>query len=148
MLFFCKNKVRKVIHVTIISLLISFPLSNHLSASNDVLVVEQLEISKDIDLKFSRNEVIDEAFKKAFLNLLNQILKSTDITKLKKVKIKEIKNLVENFKIKNEIFRNNKYYANFDVYFNKKKNKIFFREKKLILFKPKTNISFVLTYYY
>ena len=130
MLFFCKNKVRKVIHVIIISLLILFPLSNHLSASNDVLAVEQLEISKDIDLTFSRNKVIDEAFKKAFLNLLNQILKSSDITKLKKVKIKEIKNLVENFKIKNEIFRNNKYYANFDVYFNKKKTKYFLEKKK------------------
>jgi hypothetical protein len=97
-------------------------LSIHSSASNDILAVEQLEISKDIDLKFSRNKVIDEAFKKAFFNLLNQILNSSDINKLKKVKLKEIKSLVENFKIKNEIFRDNRYYANFDVYFNKKKN--------------------------
>ena len=76
-------------------------------------------------MKFSRNKVIDEAFKKAFFNLLNQILNSSDINKLKKVKLKEIKSLVENFKIKNEIFRDNRYYANFDVYFNKKKTKYF-----------------------
>ena len=117
-------------------------------ASNHTLAVEELEISKEIDLEFSRIKIIDEAFKKAFYRLLSQILNSTDIKKLKNVNMREIKTLVENFKIKNEISRESKYYANFDVYFNKKKNKIFFREKKLILFKPKTNISFVLTYYY
>jgi len=51
---------------------------------------------------------------------------------LKNVNMREIKTLVENFKIKNEIFRESKYYANFDVYFNKKKIK-FFLEKKLPL---------------
>ena len=85
------------------------------------MAVEELEISKEIDLEFSRIKIIDEAFKKAFYILLSQILKSTDINKLEDINMREIKNLIENFKIKNEIFRDNKYYANFDVYFNKKK---------------------------
>ena len=85
------------------------------------MAVEELEISKEIDLEFSRNKVIDDAFKKAFYRLLSQILNSSDIKKLKNVNMKEIKTLVENFKIKNEIFRDNKYNAKFDVYFNKDK---------------------------
>ncbi len=137
MLFFHINKTRKIIYIVFISIFISFLLSIHSSASNDILAVEQLEISKDIDLKFSRNKVIDEAFKKAFFNLLNQILNSSDINKLKKVKLKEIKSLVENFKIKNEIFRDNRYYANFDVYFNKKKTKYFLEKKNLFYSNPK-----------
>ena len=137
MLFFCINKARKIINAVIISLSIFFIFADRVLASTDVLAVEQLEVSKDIDLKFSRNKVIDEAFKEAFLNLLNQILKSSDIKKLKEVKIKEIKNLIENFKIKNEIFRDNKYYANFDVYFNKRKTKYFLEKKNIFYSNPK-----------
>jgi len=100
------------------------------------LAVEELEISKEIDLEFSRTKIIDEAFKKAFYRLLSQILNSTDIKKLKNVNMKEIKTLVENFKIKNEIFRESKYYANFDVYFNKKKIKFFLEKKNLFYSNP------------
>ena len=142
------NTIKKIIYITITLLFLSFVLPIYSLASNHILGIEELKISKDIDLEFSRSKVIDEVFKKAYYRLLSRILNSSDIKKLEDVNMREIKNLIENFKIKNEIFRNNKYYANFDVYFNKKKNKIFLREKKLILFKPKTNISFVLTYYY
>ena len=54
-----------------------------------------------------------------------------DIKKLENVNIKEIKALIENFKIKNEIFRESKYYANFDVYFSKQKVKFFLEKKNL-----------------
>ena len=70
-------------------------------ASNHILAIEELKISEKIDLEFSRNKIIDDAFKKAFYILLSQILNSSDSKKLKKVNMKEIKTLVENFKIKN-----------------------------------------------
>jgi len=101
------------------------------------LAVEELEISEEIDLEFSRIKIIDEAFKIAFYRLLSQILNSTDIKKLKNVNMREIKTLVENFRIKDEIFRENKYYANFDVYFNKKKIKFFLEKKNLFYSNPK-----------
>ncbi len=142
------NIIKKIFNIIFTLIFLFFILSDYSLASNHTLAVEELEISKKIDLKFSRTKIIDEAFKKAFYRLLSQILNSKDIKKLKNVDMREIKTLVENFKIKNEIFRESKYYANFLVYFNKKKNKIFFREKKLILFKSKTDISFVLTHYY
>ena len=119
------NKIRKIIYIIFAMALISFILPERLIAANHILAVEKLDITQEIDLKFSRNKIIDKAFKKAFYILLSQILKSTDINKLEDINMREIKNLIENFKIKNEIFRDNKYYANFDVYFSKKKIKYF-----------------------
>ena len=123
------NIIKKIFNIIFTLTFLFFISSDHSLASNHTLVVEELEISKEIDLEFSRNKIIDDAFKKAFYRLLSQILNSSDIKKLKNVNMREIKTLVENFKIKNEIFRENKYYANFDVYFNKKKKNFFYRKK-------------------
>jgi len=131
------NKIKKTIYIIFTLIFLCIISSDHSLASNHILAVEELEISKEIDLEFSRIKIIDEAFKKAFYRLLSQILNSTDIKKLKNVNIKEIKTLVENFKIKNEIFRESKYYANFDVYFNKKKIKFFLEKKNLFYSNPK-----------
>ena len=131
------NTLKKTIYIIFILTFLSVTSSDHSLASNHILAVEKLEISKKIDLEFSRNKIIDDAFKKAFYRLLSQILNSSDIKKLKNVNIREIKTLVENFKIKNEIFRESKYYANFDVYFNKKKIKFFLEKKNLFYSNPK-----------
>ena len=131
------NTLKKTIYIIFILTFLSVTSSDHSLASNHILAVEKLEISKKIDLEFSRNKIIDDAFKKAFYRLLSQILNSTDIKKLKNVNMREIKTLVENFKIKNEIFRESKYYANFDVYFNKKKIKFFLQKKNLFYSNPK-----------
>ena len=131
------NIIKKTIYIIFTLIFLSIISSDHLLASNHILAIEELKISEKIDLEFSRNKIIDDAFKKAFYRLLSQILNSSDIKKLKNVNIKEIKTLVENFKIKNEIFRESKYYANFDVYFNKKKIKFFLEKKNLFYSNPK-----------
>ena len=131
------NIIKKIFNIIFTLTFLYFISSDHSLASNHTLAVEELEISKEIDLEFSRIKIIDEAFKKAFYRLLSQILNSTDIKKLKNVDMREIKTLVENFKIKNEIFRESKYYANFDVYFNKKKIKFFLEKKNLFYSNPK-----------
>jgi len=131
------NITKKIFNIIFTLAFLFFISSDRSLASNHILAVEKLEISKEIDLEFSRIKIIDEAFKKAFYILLSQTLNSTDIKKLKNVNIKEIKTLVENFKIKNEIFRESKYYANFDVYFNKKKIKFFLEKKNLFYSNPK-----------
>ena len=132
------SNIIKKANYTIFTLIFLFIVSlDHSLASSHILAVEKLEISKEIDLEFSRNKIIDDAFKKSFYRLLSQILNSSDIKKLKSINMKEIKTLVENFKIKNEIFRESKYYANFDVYFNKKKIKFFLEKKNLFYSNPK-----------
>ncbi len=131
------NIIKKIFNIILTLTFIFFISLGHSLASNHILAVGELEISKEIDLEFSRIKIIDEAFKKAFYRLLSQILNSTDIKKIKNIDMREIKTLVENFKIKNEIFRENKYYANFDVYFNKKKIKFFLEKKNLFYSNPK-----------
>lgn len=131
------NKIKKIIYIIFIFTFLSIILTKYSSASNHILGVEELEITKKIDLEFSRNKVIDDAFKKAFYRLLSRILNSKDITKLDSVKMTEIRNLIENFKIENEIFRDNNYYANFNVYFSKKKIKYFLEKKDLFYSSPK-----------
>ena len=111
------NTLKKTIYIIFILTFLSVTSSDHSLASNHILAVEKLEISKEIDLEFSRNKIIDDAFKKAFYRLLSQILNSSDIKKLKNINMREIKTLVENFKIKNEIFRESKYYAIFYLIF-------------------------------
>jgi hypothetical protein len=131
------NILKKIFNIIFTLTFLFFISLNHSLASNHTLAVEELKISKEIDLEFSRIKIIDEAFKKAFYRLLSQILSSTDIKKLKNVSMREIKTLVENFKIKNEVFRESKYYANFDVYFNKNKIKFFLEKKNLFYSNPK-----------
>jgi len=137
MFIFFFNKIKKTIYIIFTLIFLCIISSDHSLASNRILAVEELAISKEIDLEFSRNKIIDDAFKKAFYRLLSQILNSSDIKKLKNVNMREIKTLVENFKIKNEIFRESKYHADFDVYFNKKKIKFFLEKKNLFYSNPK-----------
>ncbi len=131
------NIIKKTIYIIFALMFLSIISLNRLEASNHILSVEELKISDEINLEFSRNKVIDKAFKKAFYRLLSQILNSSDIKKLKHVKMREVKNLIENFKITNEIFRDGKYFANFDVYFNKKKVKFFLEKKNLFYSNPR-----------
>ena len=62
---FLLNLTRKIIYIIFVIIILSIILINYSRASNHILSVEELEITEDIDLKFSRNKVIDNAFNKA-----------------------------------------------------------------------------------
>ena len=107
--------------------------------------IDNVNISQPFEINFNKNEVIDEGFKKAYQNLIKLILNSSDQKKIKKIKLNEIKGMIESFSIKEEKFINEIYYVNLGVSFNKKKifsflerNNIFpsIPLKKRILFIP------------
>ena len=77
------NVIKKIFNIIFTLTFLFFISSDHSLASNHTLAVEELEISKEIDLEFSRIKIIDEAFKKAFYRLLSKILNSKYINKLK-----------------------------------------------------------------
>ena len=83
--------------------------------------VSDIEISSVFELNFKKSSVIDDGFKASFSNLLSMITTSGDKDKIKNVKIKEIKGMIDFFTISNERFTNNKYFANLETAFNKKK---------------------------
>ena len=112
-----------------LSLLIFFFSTDKLEAK--AFEIDNIEISKPFEMKFDKNKVIDEGFKKAFLELILLIVDSSDQKKINKIKIKEIKGMIESFTIKEEKFIDETYYVNLGVSFNKKD--IFeFLEKKNI----------------
>ena len=73
-------------------------------------------------MNFNKNEVIDEGFKKAFLELISLLVKSERLKKNRyRIKLNEIKGMIETFSIKEEKFIDEIYYVNLGVSFNKKK---------------------------
>ena len=86
-----------------------------------VFDINNIEISEPFEINFSKNQVIDEGFKKAFSELVLLILNSSDQIKVERVKLNEIKAMIETFSIQEEKFVNETYYLNLGVSFNKKK---------------------------
>ena len=66
--------------------------------------IDNIEITEPFEKNFSKNKVIDIGFRKAFFKLVNLIVKSDDLKKIDKIKLKEIKSMVESFSIKAEKF--------------------------------------------
>ena len=93
--------------------------------------VSDIEISSPFELNFKKNNVIDEGFHIAFLNLLSMITTSGDKDRINDISTKELKGMIDSFTISDERFVNNEYFANLETTFNKKNFK-FFRKRKCI----------------
>ena len=96
--------------------------------------IKNIEVSKPFEINFDKNKVIDEGFIKAFSELVFLITVSSDHKIIKKIKLNQIKGMIESFSIKEEKFIDEIYYVNLGVSFNKKKNSKFFRKKKYFSF--------------
>ena len=83
--------------------------------------INDIEISKPFQNNFNKNIVIDTGFKKAFSELIQTIIRSSDYKKVKNIKLNDIKAMVDSFSIKEEKFIDQNYYVNLGVSFNKKK---------------------------
>ena len=83
--------------------------------------VSDIEISSAFELNFKKSSVIDEGFKLSFSNLLSMITTSGDSNKIKNISIKEIKSMIDSFRVSNERFINNEYFAKLETTFNKRK---------------------------
>ena len=92
--------------------------------------VDDIEISRPFEINFDKNDVIDDGFRKAFFHLISIILNSTDQKKINKIKLNEIKGMIESFSIKEEKFINEIYHLSIGVAFNKKKSFQVFRDRK------------------
>ncbi len=82
--------------------------------------IDNIEISRPFEINFDKNKVIDEGFKKAFLELLLLIVNSSDQKKIGSTKLNEIKGMIDSFSIKEEKFIEETYYVTLGVSFNKK----------------------------
>ncbi len=83
--------------------------------------INNIEISKPFKKDFDKNKVINDGFRKAFLELIYKLTKSSDYKNLETFKLNEIKSMIETFSIQEEKFINQVYYVTLGVSFNKRK---------------------------
>ena len=101
--------------------------------------VTDVEISAPFELDFKKSRVIDRGFKVSFLNLISMITTSSDRHKIKNIRIKELKSMIDSFTISDEKFINNKYFAKLETTFNKKKTLNFLERKNIFPSIPRRN---------
>ena len=93
--------------------------------------IENIDVSRPFKIDFNKNEVINEGFKKAFFELLQSILNSSDLKKHNEIELKKIKGMIESFSIKEEKFIKEIYYVKMGVSFNRKKIFNYLEEKNI-----------------
>ena len=116
------------------TLFLTIACTNSFSEEN-VFTINNVKVKGPIDVNFSRDKYINRAFINSFELLMNKILLTRDLEKVKQIKLKEIKSLINSFQFLDESYRSNLYRA--DI-------KISYDEKKIKNFLGKKNISFTL----
>ena len=130
-----KNKFihLKILYIFFIFLSLNIFFFSTAKTEGKAFDINNIDISRPFEINFNKNEVIDDGFKKAFLELTALILNSSDQKKVNQTRLNEIKGLIDSFTIKEEKFINEIYYVNLGVSFNKKK--VFnYLEKRNIFF--------------
>ena len=94
-------------------------------------LIEDIEISQPFESNFDKNSLIYKGFENAFYELINSLIKSSDLKKINSVKVNEIKGMVDTFSIKEEKFMNQIYHVSLGVSFDKKKVYDFLEKKNI-----------------
>ena len=84
-------------------------------------LIEEIEITEKLENDFNKSILINKGFRLAFEELMVKLIQSKNLNRIKDIKLKEIKSMVETFSIKEEKFIRNKYSLKLGVSFNKKK---------------------------
>ena len=106
--------------------------------------VSNIKVEEVYDINFDKSKVVDKAFDKAFKILFYKLIENKDKSKINIISLKDKKSLIENFSISDEIFVDNKYIAQFNVQFNKKKILNYLNNKDLIPSSPLEIKAFIL----
>ena len=132
--------ISKTIFTFFVSLIIIFIFLNTslISKSNaSSFKINEIEIFEDFNLDFNKKKVFDKAFEAAFLQLISTIIVSKDKKKIRKTNLSTIKSLIDSFNVSDEKFLESKYYAKFNVNFNKKNTYKYFESKNIFPSIPK-----------
>ena len=132
--------LREYIFIFLTATIFLFTSFKKSAAEENVFTVNNVQVEGIIDLNFSRDRYLNEAFINSFEILMTKILLSRDLAKVSNIKLKQIKNLISNFQILNESFRKNEYKANIKITYNDIKVKKFLGKKNISFSQPE-NIS-------
>ena len=135
-MFFKKKRSINLVYIFLLILIIIF---NKFSTNNlyaSTYQIKNVYLDKPYDLNFSKLQVIENAFKLAFTELVSKITFSENVEKFENIEIESIKNLIDSFSITEEKFINNKYSAKFEVNFNKRNVQKFMDRKSVFTSTP------------
>lgn len=137
MTFKCKFKNIKKFYKIFIVFVIFFNtiLISKLNANS--FKINEIEVSEDFNLDFNKKKVFDKAFELAFFQLISTVVLSKDIEIIENTSLSTIKSLIDSFNVSDEKFFENKYYAKFNVNFNKKNAYNYFASKNIFPSIPK-----------
>jgi len=127
------KKSREYIFIFCTATIFFLLFTSHSFAEENVFNINNVEVEGAIDLNFSREKYINQAFKDSFKILMSKILIKKDFEKIKNIKLKSIKKLISSFKIKDENFSGQIYKGNYEI---------LYREKEVKKFLGRENISF------
>jgi len=127
------NRLREYIFIILTATIFSVGFFSKTFSSENVFVVDNIEITGSFDSNFSRERYINKAFLNSFKILMSKILLSEDLNKLNDIKLNQVKVLINSFKIEDETYSSSKYKGNFTIFFDD------IKVKKLLV---KKNISF------
>jgi len=142
LLKFLKNSSKEYIFIFLASIIFSFISLTKSFSEENVFTINEVKVKGGIDVNFSREKYLNRAFFNSFDILMNKILLTSDLKKVEKIKLKEIKNLIKSFKILEESYREDIYRGEIKVIYSERKVKEFLRKKNISFSIPK-NISAV-----
>ena len=109
-------------------------------SEENVFTIGNVKVEGTIDLNFSRDKYLNEAFINSFDILMSKVLLSKDLKKISNIKLKKIKNLIDSFQILEESYRKDEYKLSIKIFYNEKKVKQFLGKKNISFSQPE-NIS-------
>ena len=140
---FLKHSVRQYIFIILSATILLCTLFSNSFANENIFIVEEVKTKGLIDKNFKRENHINKALSLSFEMLMSKVLVSSDLTKIKNVKIKEIKNLINSIQVLDEKYNKNQYESSFKIFYNEEKIKQLLINKSISFSQPK-KISVVL----
>ena len=142
LLKFINKILKQYIFIFLTSIILLFVSTTKSFSEEDVFTINDIKVKGAIDVNFSREKYLNRAFSNSFDTMMNKILLISDLKKVEKLRLKEIKTLIKSFKILEESYREDIYRGEFRVVYNEKRVKEFLREKNISFSLPK-NITAV-----
>ena len=119
----------KIYYLLFIILIILFKTGNVLS-NNNIFNVNNVEISKEIYK--NKEKLVNQAFRRAFDQLLNKILLKEDYIRFSSTSLNEIKELILYYQVVNPKKNDDRDLIKMNVFFDKDKMHTFFNKKNVL----------------
>ena len=86
---------KKPLYIFFLILALSLSFFSTSKANAKAFFIDDIEIQEKLENDFNKEKLINEGFKKAFNKLMNKLVQSKNLIKIKNVKLNEIKSMVK-----------------------------------------------------